>query len=131
MIPKTLLALLPLLGVVDALTVYGLGGASLQSVSTSAPSASGSATSGLSAPPAGYTPPAFKTVVLTAPPVPVPLPPMQFPVQLENSATNVPGLSIPQDGAFFGFSIEMSIVNQVSEYPSVLRSTSPQFSNPN
>ena len=130
MILKTLLALSALFNIsaVNALTVYGLGGASLQSVSTSAPaSASGSATSGLSAAPAGYTPPAFKTVVLNPPPVPSPLPPMQFSVQLESSATDVSGLSIPQSGAFFGFSIEMSIINQVSEYLVVLSCTLSRF----
>lgn len=40
---------------------------------------------------------------------------MQFGVQLESKAENVMGLSIPLSGAFYGFSIEMSIVNQVSE----------------
>ncbi|KAJ3476918.1 hypothetical protein NLI96_g10822 [Meripilus lineatus] len=114
-------ALLPLSGhfshltAVNAITVYGLAGASNAPTSTPSVSSGGSAASTLSAEPVGYTPPAFKTLVLTPPPVPDPKPPMQFGVQLESKAENVMGLSIPLSGAFYGFSIEMSIVNQVSE----------------
>lgn len=111
MILKPFFTLPALLGVVNAITVYGVGGASLQSISTTA-----SASASMSAVPAGYTPPALKTVMLTPPPVPSPIPSMSFTVELQNSADNVPGLSIPQSGAFYGFSIEMSIVNQVSAY---------------
>ncbi len=30
------------------------------------------------------------------------------------------GLSVPQQGNFFGFSIEMSVANQLSEFPFLL-----------
>lgn len=121
---KTLLALSALLsgtGIhiinVNAVTVYGLAGASTADVSTIASASGGTGSATLSAEPVGYTPPAFKTLVLTPPPVPDPKPPMQFGIQLASSASDVVGLSIPQSGAFYGFSIEMSIANQVSEYP--------------
>ncbi|KAJ3552241.1 hypothetical protein NM688_g4255 [Phlebia brevispora] len=56
---------------------------------------------------------AFNNVVLNAPPVPNPLPPTEFTLKLEQNSQNVPGLSIPQNGSFLGFSLEMSVVNQV------------------
>lgn len=56
---------------------------------------------------------AYNPTVLDAPPVPSPLP-TNFPIQLTNGGQ--PGASIPQIGQFFGFSIEMSVVNQVCEY---------------
>ena len=40
--------------------------------------------------------------------------PTQFAIQL--SSTVPPGASIMQSGSFMGFSIEMSVVNQVCEY---------------
>ena len=110
MTDKSLLLLLAFLGFVQAITVYGPNGVVKPSSSgTPSGTASASATS------AAYTPAAFNNIVLTAPPVPSPAPPTQFTVQLDNTASNVPGLSIPQNGAFFGFSVEMSIVTQVSE----------------
>lgn len=57
---------------------------------------------------------AYNPIRLEAPPVPDPLPAMTFPIQLQNGGTQ--GVSIPQNGAFLGFSIEMSVVNQVREY---------------
>ena len=64
-----------------------------------------------------YTgPAAYDPTVLNPPPIPNPPPANQFSLQLWSSASNVPGLSIPQSGAFFGFSIEMSVVDQVCEY---------------
>ncbi|KAJ7757813.1 glycoside hydrolase family 79 protein [Mycena maculata] len=54
---------------------------------------------------------AFDPVVLVAPPVPNPAPPTNFFQQL--SSAPVPGLSIPQAGYFFGFSVEFSVINQV------------------
>jgi hypothetical protein len=55
---------------------------------------------------------AYNPTVLDPPPVPAP-PATTFTVQLQNGG--VPGLSIPQHGSFFGFSIEMSVTNQVCE----------------
>lgn len=52
--------------------------------------------------------------------VPPPLPTAhnrQFKVDVQRDAVNVPNLSIPhRTASFFGFSIEMSVINQVREY---------------
>lgn len=53
----------------------------------------------------------YDDVTLTPPPVPNPPPPTSFGVQLQTGS--VPGLSIPQQGSFFGFSIEISVVTEV------------------
>ena len=58
---------------------------------------------------------AFNNVTLNAPPVPNPPPPNAFDLKLESNAQGVAGLSIPQAGSFLGFSIEMSVVNQVGK----------------
>jgi hypothetical protein len=58
---------------------------------------------------------AYDPTVLAAPALPNPLPATQFTLQLQQSAAAVPGLSILQSGSFYGFSIEMSVINQVSE----------------
>lgn len=57
---------------------------------------------------------AYNTVTLTAPTLPTPVP-SAFAVTVQNSASNVQGLGIQQRGDFMGFSIEMSVVQQVSE----------------
>lgn len=59
---------------------------------------------------------AFNNVTLNAPPVPNPAPPSQFDLHLDSNAQNVAGLSIHQAGSFLGFSIEMSVVNQISAW---------------
>ncbi|KAG5336999.1 hypothetical protein C0989_011248 [Termitomyces sp. Mn162] len=53
---------------------------------------------------------AYNPTVLTPPPVPSGLN-TQFVVQLQSSGTG--NLSQPQNGSFIGFSVEMSVVNQV------------------
>lgn len=79
------------------------GGSALQRTTTSTAAA------------AGFTgAAAYNTTQLNAPPVPNPAIPVQFPVQL-TSTGGIVGLSIRQSGAFFGFSIEMSVSNQVCE----------------
>ncbi|KAG5638703.1 hypothetical protein H0H81_010928 [Sphagnurus paluster] len=80
----------------NAVTIYGQ-----QTLTTSTTSAAGSEYTG----PAAYNP-----TTLVPPPVPSPFN-TQFTLQLQNGGTN--GLSIPVDGAFLGFSIEMSVANQV------------------
>ncbi|EPQ55987.1 glycoside hydrolase family 79 protein [Gloeophyllum trabeum ATCC 11539] len=55
---------------------------------------------------------AYDPTVLQAPAVPSDVP-TNFQIQLQTNAANVNGLSIPQSGAFWGFSIEMSVVTQV------------------
>ena len=59
---------------------------------------------------------AFNNVTLTAPALPSSMPSTAFTIQAMNSAQDVQGLSIQQGADFFGFSIEMSVVTQVSEY---------------
>ncbi|KAH9016813.1 glycoside hydrolase family 79 protein, partial [Lactarius hengduanensis] len=55
---------------------------------------------------------AYDPTILNPPAVPNPPIPTQVPVQL-TSTGGIPNLSIPQNGGFFGFSIEMSVSNQV------------------
>ncbi|KAJ6561989.1 glycoside hydrolase family 79 protein [Mycena capillaripes] len=54
---------------------------------------------------------AYDPTILNAPAIPNPPPPTTFFQQL--SSAPVPGLSIPQSGYFFGFSVEFSVINQV------------------
>ena len=65
---------------------------------------------------AGPTPtsPAYDKTVLIPPEPPQP-PTTGFGLELQPQAASVPNLSIQQSGAFLGFSIEMSVVNQVRE----------------
>ncbi|KAG6858937.1 hypothetical protein C0995_012791, partial [Termitomyces sp. Mi166 len=53
---------------------------------------------------------AYDPTVLNPPPVPNGLT-TQFVIQLQNGGTA--NLSLPQNGSFIGFSVEMSVVNQV------------------
>ncbi|KAJ7434772.1 glycoside hydrolase family 79 protein [Mycena galericulata] len=54
---------------------------------------------------------AYNPTTLLPPPIPSPPVPSSFPVQLQNGGT--PGASIQQPGDFMGFSVEMSVSNQV------------------
>ncbi|KAJ7607419.1 glycoside hydrolase family 79 protein [Roridomyces roridus] len=54
---------------------------------------------------------AYNPTVLNAPPIPNPPPPSNFNVSLITGGT--PGASIVQSGDFVGFSVEMSVSNQV------------------
>ena len=94
---------------VRAVTVYGVQGPMQQTPGVGAATATSNAAIGV------YTAPAFNTVVLQPPPVPEPPIPTQFGLSLQTSASNVQGLSIPQSGAFYGFSVEFSVVNQVGK----------------
>ncbi|KAF9450508.1 glycoside hydrolase family 79 protein [Macrolepiota fuliginosa MF-IS2] len=86
-----------LLGLVNGVTVYYIPGqAPLSAATASAATYTGAA--------------AYNPTVLTPPPVPTDLP-KSFTLQLVNGGTA--GASIPVPGRFFGFSIEMSVVNQV------------------
>ncbi|KZP33173.1 glycoside hydrolase family 79 protein [Athelia psychrophila] len=53
------------------------------------------------------------TKQLTAPDLPSPLPPTQFTLQLGASNATQNGLSMPIPGTFYGFSVEMSVANQI------------------
>jgi hypothetical protein len=57
----------------------------------------------------------YDQTILTAPPPPNPPPPTQFNVELQTGG-DLSGLSIQQEGSFFGFSIEFSVTTQVREY---------------
>jgi len=60
---------------------------------------------------------AYNDTMLVPPPIPLPPPPNVYTLQLQRDASAVTGLSMPHVGAsFFGFSIEMSVINQVCEY---------------
>ncbi|KAF8217162.1 glycoside hydrolase family 79 protein [Mycena galopus ATCC 62051] len=54
---------------------------------------------------------AYNPSTLIPPPIPTPAIVTTIPVQLQNNGT--PKLSITQSGAFMGFSIEMSVTNQI------------------
>ena len=94
-----LLSLFQQLIVVSAVTVYYQPGQA--PLSTATGTAAGANYTGAAA---------YDPRVLTPPPVPSPLN-TQFTIQLQNGGT--PNVSIPQPGSFVGFSIEMSVVNQV------------------
>lgn len=64
---------------------------------------------------------AYDPTVLNAPAIPDPAPANTFFLQLGPTNATQGGLSILLAGTFFGFSIEMSVVNQVCEYSSVFR----------
>ena len=77
----------------------------------------GDPTTSSSAAAANYTgAAAYDPTVLTAPAIPIPPPPNTFFIQLFSSNSSQGGLSILQEGSFLGFSIEMSVVNQVCKY---------------
>lgn len=65
---------------------------------------------------------AYNPTTLLPPPVPTPAVPSSFPVALRTGGT--PGASIPQLGSFVGFSIEMSVSNQVCGLSSFFSSCS-------
>jgi hypothetical protein len=74
---------------------------------------------------ANYTGAAAYNPTVLDPPAP-PNPPINthFGIQLKSGASGTQGASIQQSGSFFGFSIEMSVVDQVCELPSsYLRAT--------
>lgn len=58
---------------------------------------------------------AYDPTVLNPPAIPNPPPPNAFNLPLFSTNTTQAGLSILISGSFFGFSIEMSVVNQVRE----------------
>ena len=93
-----------------AVTIYGQQGISMPSgvSSTAVPTATAGLDwiSGLAA---------YNNVSLAAPTLPDPMPATEFTVQVMGSAQNVNGLSVKQSGDFLGFSIEMSVVEPVSE----------------
>ncbi|KAJ7707363.1 glycoside hydrolase family 79 protein [Mycena rosella] len=54
---------------------------------------------------------AYDPTVLLPPPIPYPPPPVEFSQQLSSAPPS--GVSIPQSGYFYGFSLEFSVINQI------------------
>lgn len=113
-----LYSLLALSGAANAVTVYNQVGQQVIATGTGTDTAAATPTTVL-------TSAAYDTLVLEPPALPDPLPANAFTIQLAQSASNVNGLSIPVSGAFYGFSVEMSVVTQASEC-SVPAGTAPQ-----
>ncbi|GBE86864.1 glycoside hydrolase family 79 protein [Sparassis latifolia] len=99
--------------IASAVTVYDVQGVFTPGSATTTPdTASGTSV---------YDPPtytgvqaaAWNPIILAPPPVPSPPITSQFALLLLNSAQEVANLSIQQNGAFLGFSIEMSVIDQV------------------
>ncbi|KAJ7645164.1 glycoside hydrolase family 79 protein [Mycena polygramma] len=63
--------------------------------------------------PGATVPAAYNDTVLNPPAIPDPAPSTAFTLTLPASSTGVTGLSIPIHGTFFGFSIEMSVIEQL------------------
>lgn len=100
-ISLALLCPILLSGSTQAVTVYGQ--APLAATST----APGAKYTGLKA---------YDPTVLNPPPIPNPAPAAQYTIQLIQNANGVTGLSVPTiSGSFLGFSIEVSVINQVCE----------------
>ncbi|KAJ6543162.1 hypothetical protein B0H19DRAFT_1035502 [Mycena capillaripes] len=94
---RSFFLLLPLIGLAGAeITVYH---ANNQAAFTTAP---GAKYTGVAA---------YNPTTISPPPLPTPSVLTTIPINLQNSGT--PNLSIKQKGSFFGFSIEMSVTNQV------------------
>ena len=69
-----------------------------------------------STPAATSTAPAYNDTRLIPPAIPNPPPASDFTLTLQRNANSVTELSIPHvGGGFWGFSIEMSVISQVSE----------------
>jgi len=60
---------------------------------------------------------AYNPTILIPPPPPNPPNPNQFNIQVQSGGAQ--GMSVPQPGNFFGFSIEFSVVTQVCESSTV------------
>ncbi|KAF7967416.1 hypothetical protein HWV62_34391 [Athelia sp. TMB] len=74
----------------------------------------GQSTKTLSAPATNFTPNAvYDPKQLKAPPLPDDLPNTAFTLTLAASNSSVQGLSMPIPGTFYGFSVEMSVSNQI------------------
>ncbi|KAI0651080.1 glycoside hydrolase family 79 protein [Trametes meyenii] len=100
-------------------TIYGFFGQTTADPAgqTGTTSAVASTTSFVTTPgPPQYTElAAYNNIYMLPPPIPSPAPANQFAIGVPSSAQLMNGLSIPQAGTFFGFSIEMSVANQLSK----------------
>ena len=103
-------------------TIYGLFGqttaAPVQQGGGTSTSSVASTTSFVTVPgPPSYTGlAAYNPIYMEPPAIPNPAPPNTFALGVPTDQNLMGGISIPQAGTFFGFSIEMSVANQLSEY---------------
>ncbi len=106
-------------GYVHAVTIYGPAGA-LKPSGTASSSGGGPISTGTLVNTQWIAAlNAYNDVKLQAPALPNPMPSTSFAIGVANNAPGMGGLSIPQKGNFFGFSIEMSVVEQVREWSEV------------
>lgn len=122
MCPALLVLFASLLGLAYAeVTIYGLTGQTtihpLDS-SSAVPTATTTSFVTTQGPPQYTGLAAYNPVYMLPPPIPDPAPANQFTISLPQDAQHQSDLSIKQQGTFFGFSIEMSVANQLSEYQS-------------
>ncbi|KAI0651079.1 hypothetical protein C8Q79DRAFT_8635 [Trametes meyenii] len=110
--PFVLLSLAAFWSYAQAVTVYGQQGITMPTGVASTASAAAAATSSASTSWLSNLA-AYNNVTLTPPALPSPMPSLDFGITLRNNAQNVQGLSVQQKGSFLGFSIEMSVVQQV------------------
>ena len=105
-------------------TIYGVFGQTTLDPTNTAGTGTGTAaaaaatTSFVTAPgPPSYTQlAAYNDIYMYPPAIPSPPPANTFAIGVPTDATLMNALSIKQQGTFFGFSIEMSVANQISEY---------------
>ncbi|KAI1787401.1 hypothetical protein LXA43DRAFT_712585 [Ganoderma leucocontextum] len=100
-------------------TIYGLFGsttaAPIQSAGASTSTAATTTFVTTSGPPSYTGLAAYNPVYYAPPAIPSPAPANQFAIGVPSDQTLLSGISIPLPGTFFGFSIEMSVANQLSE----------------
>ncbi|KAF8651053.1 hypothetical protein AX16_004916 [Volvariella volvacea WC 439] len=94
-------------------TVYSQVPLAQQTASDSAPGAEETEYIPVGLDPDATVLPAYNDTMLDPPPPPNPPIQTAFTLNLQADAANVVGLSIPQRGDFFGFSVEMSVITQV------------------
>ncbi|RPD77290.1 hypothetical protein L226DRAFT_505448 [Lentinus tigrinus ALCF2SS1-7] len=107
------LLLWALVGYVRAVTIYGPAGAQKPSGTASSSGSGPISTGTLENTQWISSLNAYNDVILQAPALPNPMPSTSFTIGVANGAAGMSGLSIPQKGNFYGFSIEMSVVEQV------------------
>ncbi|KAI0774365.1 glycoside hydrolase family 79 protein [Fomes fomentarius] len=117
MCPALLVLFASLLGLAYAeVTIYGLTGQTTihpLGSSSAVPTATTTSFVTTQGPPQYTGLAAYNPVYMLPPPIPDPAPANQFTISLPQDAQHQSDLSIKQQGNFFGFSIEMSVANQL------------------
>ena len=100
-------------------TIYGLFGsttaAPIQSAGASTATAPTTTFVTTAGPPSYTGLAAYNPIYYEPPAIPSPAPANQFAIGVPSDQNLLSGISIPLPGTFFGFSIEMSVANQLSE----------------